>query len=61
MPDSCEPTSTVVTACSDPVATMRRVIGPSVTGAVDTCNCGRDRSSWKATAPAISVKISDKA
>ena len=36
MPDSCDPTSTVRTACSDPVATMRRVIGPSVTRAVET-------------------------
>jgi hypothetical protein len=37
MPDTCAPTSTVVTACTVPVARIRRVIWPSVTGAVETC------------------------
>ncbi len=36
-PDTCAPTSTVVTACTVPVARIRRVIWPSVTGAVETC------------------------
>src|SRR5579862_4686900 len=36
MPDTCAPTSTVVTACSVPVATTRRLIDPTVTSAVVT-------------------------
>jgi hypothetical protein len=35
-PDTWLPTSTVVTACSVPVATITRSIGPDVTGAVVT-------------------------
>src|SRR4029079_14849599 len=36
-PDTCAPTSTVVTAWTVPVARIRRVIWPSVTVAVETC------------------------
>src|SRR5215813_5462142 len=56
-PDTCAPTSTVVTAWSVPVARIRRVICPSVTGAVETCTSVVVRSP-QASAPPSAATVS---
>jgi hypothetical protein len=43
IPDTCEPTSTVLVACSVPVAKMRRMIVPEVTSPVVTSTTIFDR------------------
>src|SRR5437762_4199192 len=57
VPDTCVPTSTVVTGCSTPVTTMRRTMSPTVTGAEVTWMSTGPRSDWSVQrAVAISGK-----
>jgi hypothetical protein len=58
MPDTCAPTSTVVTACTVPVARIRRVICPSVTGAVETSTSVVVRKAQAIAPPSAAMMIS---